>query len=184
MSTDAFSVAIAKGASLKHPRFYEALKIGLLFGGTEAITPLIGWVIGRFATMFVDAAFVEAWDHWIAFAILSGLGLHMLFAALKPDTDNQDMTVIPNHASFLKLSLTAFGTSIDAMAVGITLAFVDVNIFLAAGLIGLATTIMVTLGILLGKVLGTILGQRAEMFGGIALIAIGTWILLSHIFSL
>ena len=182
MSTDAFSVAIAKGARLTQPRFIAALKIGLVFGLIEAITPLIGWLIGRFATMFVDASFIEAWDHWIAFAILSGLGLHLLISALNPDAEDTAPSV--NKPSLLTLSLTAFGTSIDALAVGVSLAFVEVNILFAAALIGMATTIMVTLGILLGKALGKILGQKAEIFGGIALIAIGTWILLSHIFSL
>ncbi|MGM8900257.1 manganese efflux pump, partial [Psychrobacter sp. 1Y4] len=81
----------------------------------------------------------------------------------------------------LKLALTAFGTSIDAMAVGVSLAFVKVNILLAAGLIGLATTVMVTLGVMLGKALGSIIGHRAEIFGGVMLMVIGAWILFSHL---
>ena len=148
MSTDAFSVAISKGASLKNPRFTEAFRMGVIFGTIEAITPIIGWLIGHYATSFIDASFIEA---------------------------------APSRHSFLKLALTAFGTSIDAMAVGVSLAFVKVNILLAAGLIGLATTVMVTLGVMLGKVLGSLIGHRAEIFGGVMLIAIGAWILLSHL---
>lgn len=173
MSTDAFSVAIGKGASLKNPRFSEALRVGLIFGVIEGITPIIGWLIGNSA-----ASYVEAWDHWIAFTLLVALGMHMLYEGLKPDDEKGNSA--PRH-SFFKTALTAFGTSIDAMAVGISLAFIEVNILLAAGLIGLATTIMVTLGIMLGKVVGSILGHKAEIMGGVTLIAIGTWILFGHL---
>ncbi|SNT70392.1 manganese efflux pump MntP family protein [Psychrobacter sp. LV10R520-6] len=173
MSTDAFSVAISKGASLKNPRFTEALRIGLIFGTVEAITPIIGWFIGHSA-----ASFVESWDHWIAFTILVVLGLHMIYEGLKPSSEREEA---PSRHSFFKLALTAFGTSIDAMAIGISLAFIEVNILLAAGLIGLATTIMVTLGVMLGKVLGSLLGHKTEIFGGLTLIAIGAWILSNHL---
>lgn len=178
MSTDAFSVAISKGANLKNPRFTEALRIGLIFGTIEAITPIIGWVIGHSAASFVDASFVEAWDHWIAFTILVALGLHMLYEGLKPSNEKIEA---PSKYSFFKLALTAFGTSIDAMAIGISLAFIEVNILVAASLIGLATTIMVTLGVMLGKVLGSLLGHKTEIFGGLMLIAIGGWILSNHL---
>ncbi len=178
MSTDAFSVAISKGASLKNPRFTEALRMGVIFGSIEAITPIIGWLIGRSATSFIDASFVEAWDHWVAFVILAGLGLHMLYAGFQSDDEEQEA---PSRHSFVKLAIAAFGTSIDAMAIGVSLAFIEVNILLAAGLIGLATTIMVTLGVLLGKALGSLIGHRAEIFGGLMLIVIGGWILASHL---
>ena len=178
MSTDAFSVAISKGASLKNPRFTEALRMGLIFGSIEAVTPIIGWLIGRSATTFIDASFIEAWDHWVAFVILAGLGLHMLYAGLKPSDEEQEA---PTQYSFFKLALTAFGTSIDAMAIGVSLAFIEVNIFLAAGLIGLATAIMVTLGVMLGRALGSLIGHKAEAFGGVMLVVIGAWILISHL---
>lgn len=178
MSSDAFSVAISKGTSLKNPRFTEALRMGLIFGTIEAITPIIGWFIGRSAASFVDASFVEAWDHWIAFAILGTLGLHVIYEGCKPCSEK---AAAPSRHSFSRLAVTAFGTSVDAMAIGISLAFVDVNILLAAGLIGLATAIMVTLGVMLGKVLGSLFGHRIEIFGGLMLIAIGAWILVSHL---
>lgn len=173
MSTDAFSVAISKGASLKTPRFSEALRMGLIFGTIEAITPVIGWLIGQSA-----APYVEAWDHWIAFTILVALGVHMLYEGMKPETQK---LAAPVRHSFFKLALTAFGTSIDAMAIGISLAFVEVNILLAAGLIGLATMLMVTLGVMLGKVFGSLLGHKTEIVGGLTLIAIGAWILAKHL---
>jgi len=173
MSTDAFAAAIGKGANLKNPRLPDALRIGLIFGSIEAITPLIGWLIGKSAS-----SYVEAWDHWIAFSLLVALGLHMIYEGLKPSAQDIEK---PSKQSFLKLSLTAIGTSIDAMAVGVGLAFINVNIWVAAGLIGLATTFMVTLGVMVGRAVSSVLGHRAEIFGGLTLIGVGVWILSSHI---
>jgi putative Mn2+ efflux pump MntP len=163
MSTDAFAAAIGKGASLKSPRFLEALRMGLIFGSIEATTPLIGWLIGNSAS-----SYVEAWDHWIAFSLLVALGLHMIHEGLKPDAEE---TGKPSRLSFFKVALTAIGTSIDAMA----------NIWLAAALIGLATTTMVTIGVMLGRAMGSVLGKKAEIFGGVTLIGVGAWILAGHL---
>lgn len=102
----------------------------------------------------------------------------MIYEGLKPGAEDMEK---PSRQSFLKLSLTAIGTSIDAMAVGVGLAFIDVNIWIAAGLIGLATTFMVTLGVMVGRVVGSVLGHRAEIFGGVTLIGVGVWILSSHL---
>ena len=173
MSTDAFAAAIGKGASLNQPRFSEALRIGLIFGSIEAVTPLIGWLIGKSA-----ATHVAAWDHWIAFSLLVGLGFHMIYAGLKPG-DSQ--TKKPSRESFFKVSLTAVGTSIDAMAVGASLAFINVNILFAAALIGCATTTMVTLGVMLGRAVGSWCGRKAEILGGLTLMGVGLWILSSHL---
>ena len=173
MSTDAFAAAIGKGASLKTPRLTEAFKVGLIFGLIEATTPLTGWLIGKSAS-----GYIEAWDHWIAFALLVILGLHMIYESVKPDEDG---IAKPAKQSLLRTCLTALGTSIDAMAVGVGLAFINVNIWVAAALIGLATTLMVTLGIMLGRAVGSVLGHRAEIFGGLTLIAVGFWILSGHL---
>ena len=172
MSTDAFAAAIGKGASLKKPQFSEALRMGLIFGSIEAITPLIGWLMGKSA-----AVYVQAWAHWIAFFLLVALGLHMIYEGLKPSSEAVEK---PTKHSFLKVSLTALGTSIDAMAVGVGLAFINVNIWIAAGLIGLATTLMVTLGVMIGGAVSSLLGNRAEVFGGFTLIGVGVWILSGH----
>ncbi|MDD0975990.1 manganese efflux pump MntP [Pseudomonas fontis] len=173
MSTDAFAAAIGKGSSLHKPRFIEALRMGLIFGVIEAITPIVGWAIGHAASRYV-----ETWDHWIAFALLLGLGLHMVYNGVKEDVEVEEK---PGKHSFLMLAVTAFATSIDAMAVGIGLAFVDVNILVAAGAIGLATMVMVTIGVMLGRVLGTLVGKRAEILGGIVLMLVGATILYEHL---
>lgn len=175
MSTDAFAAAIGKGAVLNRARLPDALKMGLIFGSIEAITPLIGWLIGQTAS-----SYVETWDHWIAFFLLLVLGLHMIYEGLKPASDDEEK---PTSQPFFKVALTAVGTSIDAMAVGVSLAFVDVNIWLAAAMIGLATMTMVTVGVMLGRVVGAALGHRAEIFGGVTLIAVGAWILFGHLQS-
>lgn len=174
MSTDAFAAAIGKGSSLHKPRLSEALRTGLIFGVIEAITPVIGWVVGQAATRWV-----QQWDHWIAFTLLVVLGLHMIYNGLKHDDEEEEQK--PDQHSFWILAVTAFATSIDALAVGVGLAFVDVNIFVAAAAIGLATMTMVTIGVMLGRVLGNVVGKRAEIVGGVVLMLVGATILYEHL---
>ncbi|MFD4837434.1 manganese efflux pump MntP [Achromobacter sp. NPDC058515] len=173
MSTDAFAAAVSKGAALHKPRLSEALRAGAIFGVIEAITPVIGWGLGS-----VAAKYVEDWDHWIAFCMLCILGLMMIRNAFK--TADEDAAPVTRH-SFWLLAATGFATSIDAMAVGVSLAFIDNNIAVTAIAIGLATTTMVTIGVMLGRVLGDIAGKRAEILGGLALIGIGSTILYEHL---
>ncbi|MEJ7139027.1 manganese efflux pump MntP family protein [Amphibiibacter pelophylacis] len=175
MSTDAFAAAIGKGATLQRPRLTEALRIGLLFGTIEGLTPVLGWLLGLGA-----AQYITAWDHWVAFALLVGLGLHMIRNGLAPAADDPDAPSA-RRPGFWGLAATGLATSIDAMAVGVGLAFLDVNIAAVAGVIGLCTLVMVTLGILLGRVLGRMAGQRAEVVGGAILIVIGAVILCEHL---
>ncbi|MER1029458.1 manganese efflux pump MntP [Pseudomonas aeruginosa] len=174
MSTDAFAAAIGKGSSLDRPRLSEALRTGIIFGVIEAITPLVGWLLGQAASQFV-----ADWDHWIAFVLLVLLGLHMIHNGLRADHETEQEK--PGQHSFWILAVTALATSIDALVVGVGLAFVDVNIFLAAGAIGLATMTMVTLGTMLGRALGAVTGKRAEMVGGVVLILVGATILYEHL---
>ena len=173
MSTDAFAAAVGKGAALHKPRWSEALRTGLIFGVIEAITPVIGWALGR-----VAAPYVEAWDHWIAFGLLAIIGVLMIRNALAiPDADE---TPAQTH-SFWVLAVTGFATSIDAMVVGAGLALLGANIVVTAAAIGFSTFVMVTLGVMLGRVLGTVAGRRAELVGGAILIIIGCVILYEHI---
>lgn len=176
MSTDAFAAAVGKGAAMRKPRFIDALRAGLIFGVIEAITPLIGWLLGRAASQYV-----EAFDHWIAFVLLGALGLHMIIAGLKPDGDEKEAEPGKGRHGFWALAATGFATSIDAMAIGVGLAFLDVHIGVVALVIGLCTLTMVTLGIMLGRVLGAMAGKRAEIVGGAILIIIGCTILYEHL---
>jgi putative Mn2+ efflux pump MntP len=174
MSTDAFAVAVGKGAALQRPHLREALRTGAIFGIIEGLTPVIGWAMGHFA-----APYVEAWDHWIAFTLLGVLGLRMIHAGLSNADDEGEEK--PSSHSFWLLAVTGFATSIDAMAVGVGLAFIDANIVTTAGAIGLSTFIMVTIGVMVGRGLGKLVGKRAELVGGLVLIAIGALILYEHI---
>ena len=175
MSADAFAVALGKGASIQKPRFRDAFRTGLVFGAVEATTPIIGWLAGVAASRYI-----AAFDHWVAFIILGIVGGKLLYEAAFPDNEN-DETPAPRRHGLGLLILTAIGTSIDALAVGVTLAFLPVNIWLTAACIGAATTLMATLGIMLGHAIGSKFGRWAEALGGLTLIAIGSHILLSHL---
>lgn len=173
MSSDAFAAAVGKGAALHKPHLREALRTGLIFGIIEALTPVIGWGLGR-----VAAPYVSAWDHWIAFVLLGLLGLRMIWAGLsEPEADVSK----PSSHSFWVLAITGFATSIDAMVVGVGLAIIGADIAVTAAAIGLSTFVMVTIGVMLGRVLGVIAGRRAEFVGGVLLIVIGCVILYEHI---
>lgn len=173
MSTDAFAAAVGKGAALHRPHLREAIRTGLIFGVIEALTPVVGWTLGQIA-----APHVSAWDHWIAFVLLGILGLRMIKEGLsRPEAEMSR----PGSHSFWILAITGFATSIDAMVIGVGLAFMDANIIVTAAAIGIATFAMVTAGVMLGKVLGVIAGKRAEMMGGVILIGIGCLILYEHL---
>ncbi|MCC3704469.1 manganese efflux pump MntP [Rouxiella badensis] len=174
MSMDAFAAAIGKGASLHRPPFKEALRTGLIFGVIEAITPIIGWCIGLAASKFI-----MSWDHWVAFGLLLILGLRMIHEGFKKESI--DEAEIPRRHGFWLLVTTAIATSLDAMAVGVGLAFLQVNIIVMALTIGAATTIMATSGMLLGRFLGGAIGKWAEVLGGVVLIGIGSSILVDHL---
>lgn len=175
MSTDAFAAALGKGMALQRPRWAEALRTGLIFGLIEAVTPVIGWAAGSAASNIV-----KQWDHWIAFVLLAGLGIRMVWASFQSDEAHEPQDK-PSRHGFWLLAATGLATSIDAMAVGVGLAFVDVPIASVAVAIGLATFTMVTLGVMLGRVVGAVAGRWAEAGGGLLLVAIGTTILVEHL---
>ncbi|AFJ03686.1 Integral membrane protein [Methylophaga frappieri] len=172
MSTDAFAAAIGKGIAMRSPTWLTAIKTGLIFGVIESITPVIGWLLGQSAI-----GLVQEWDHWVALFILSLLGCHMIYNGLQNEPVAATNT---EKTGFWGLALTGLATSIDAMAVGVGLAFLQVNIFLVALIIGCCTFVMVTAGVLLGQVLGQKVGQKAEIIGGLVLIAIGILIVIEH----
>ncbi len=175
LAVDAFAAAIAKGAAAREHRFRDALKVGLTFGACEAITPAIGWLLGTALNRYI-----MAYDHWIAFALLSAVGLHLIKESLTPQAE-EAAEKPRNHFSPMRLILTGFATSIDATAVGVSLAVINVNLFYACAVIGVVSAAMSTIGVMIGKKAGALLGRRAEALGGIALIAIGTAILVEHL---
>ncbi len=172
MSMDAFAASMGKGATLHKPKFSEALRTGLIFGAIETLTPLIGWGLGMLASQFV-----LEWNHWIAFILLTFLGGRMVIEGVRNDVGDDEP--VQRHGFWL-LVTTAIATSLDAMAVGVGLAFLQVNIIATALAIGCATLIMSTLGMMVGRFIGPLLGKRAEILGGIVLIGIGVQIMWSH----
>ncbi|HHM0917936.1 TPA: manganese efflux pump MntP [Klebsiella pneumoniae] len=173
MSMDAFAASIGKGAPLHKPKFSEAVRTGLIFGAIETLTPLVGWGLGMLASQFI-----LEWNHWIAFILLVFLGGRMIVEGFRGDSD--EACEAPHRHGFWLLVTTAFATSLDAMAVGVGLAFLQVSIVTTALAIGCATFIMSTLGMMVGRFIGPLLGKRAEILGGIVLIGIGSEILWSH----
>ena len=173
MSMDAFAASIGKGATLHKPKFSEAVRTGLIFGAIETLTPLVGWGLGMLASQFI-----LEWNHWIAFILLVFLGGRMIVEGFRGDSD--EACEAPHRHGFCLLVTTAFATSLDAMAVGVGLAFLQVSIVTTALAIGCATFIMSTLGMMVGRFIGPLLGKRAEILGGIVLIGIGSEILWSH----
>jgi manganese efflux pump family protein len=172
MSTDAFAASVGRGASHR-PNLVGALKAGAVFGVIEAATPVIGWALGLIA-----AGMVEKVDHWIAFGLLAAVGARMVWEGLQPaEADEADK---PARGGRLALVATAVGTSIDAAAVGVGLAFLGANIWVIALSIGLTTFVATTIGMLIGKVVGRRFGKAAELVGGVALILIGALILAEH----
>lgn len=172
MATDAFAAAVGRGASHR-PSVTTALKAGAVFGVIEAITPLIGWGLG-----LVAAGFVERIDHWIAFGLLAVVGGKMVWESYQPAEAGDGLA---RRAGPWALIATAVGTSIDAAAVGVGLAFIGVNIWVIALSIGLTTFVLTSTGMLIGKVVGVRFGKKAELLGGLALMGIGTAILLEHL---
>lgn len=173
MSTDAFAAAVGRGAA-NRPPFATAVRNGLVFGVIEAITPVLGWAVG-----LVAAGLVEKIDHWIAFGLLAAVGAKMLWEAFQP-VDAEDDGARAAKNGMLALVATAVGTSIDAAAVGVGLAFIGANIWVIALSIGCTTFLLTTVGMMIGKAVGRRFGKVAEGLGGVALILIGTTILAEH----
>lgn len=178
LSTDAFTVSIAKGTRNRERSVYSALRIGALFGGFEAAMCTAGWLL---ASLLGDA--IRSMDHWIALVLLGGVGLKMIFDAWSAEDSGPDELDLRASRSPLLWLVTALGTSIDAAAVGIVFAFSGVAILLAAPIIGLVSGSMSALGYLIAPSIGLRFGYRAEIAGGTVLILIGAFIFWSHQFG-
>lgn len=172
LSMDSFAAALGTGAVLRRPGVGEALRVGVMFGGVQLATPLIGFALG-----LTFATYVEAVDHWIAFLLLLGVGGKMLWESFSDDEEDDSPD---GRLALGQLFLMAVATSIDAAAVGVSLAVVDVDIVGTCLLIGLVTFGMASGGVLMGRAAGPLFGKRAELVGGLGLIAIGVKILVEH----
>lgn len=173
LAMDAFAVCVCKGLSIKNINYKTQIRISLYFSTFQAIMPLIGFLLG---TTFSDI--VEIIDHWVAFALLAIIGLNMIKESFDNDIEKQNDKV--DLKTMLILSLA---TSIDALAVGITFAFLKTNIVLSISIIGIVTFLLCMLGVKIGNKFGDKLGNKAEIAGGITLILIAFKILFEHLFK-
>lgn len=179
LSVDAFAAAVGKGATSDKPRFSHALRIGSVFGLFEAISPAIGWAIGR-----AVAGWIQSVGTWVAFGLLAAVGGHMLWEAWKGShatKEEEEPAPARKSGGRIRLALTAVATSIDAMAVGVSLAVLNVGIIAACVVIGLVTTAIATTGVLVGRHAGERLGPLAEVLGGVVLIGIGALVVIQHL---
>ncbi len=171
LSMDAFSVATAIGAAGSKLNSYAVLRLATAFGIFQFVMPILGWLLGR-----TVVSYIADYDHWIAFALLVIVGLRMIKEYF--GKDEKERTKDPTKGwSLLILSIA---TSIDALAVGVSLAVLDTNIYYPSVVIGVVCFIITALGMIFGKKLSRILGKKAVLLGGIVLIAIGIKIVVEH----
>ncbi len=171
LSMDAFAVSICKGLSVKRVEPKHLLTVGVYFGGFQALMPLIGFLLG-----FKFERFIVSVDHWIAFVLLALIGGNMIKEALSKEDDEHDASF-----SFRTMLPLAVATSIDALAVGISFAFLGVDIVEAAILIGITTFVLSGVGVYVGNIFGAKYKSKAELVGGVVLILIGLKILFEHL---
>lgn len=190
LSMDAFAVALAKGMNLKKDLLKNAVKIALFFGLFQAVMPLLGWWAGRYFE-----SYIKSFDHWIAFILLGIIGGKMIYESFNGEKEDENLNdEIEEEVSITEvyeekdelnnknLIILAIATSIDALAVGVSFAFLSVNIVPAITIIGLTTFVLCIVAVLVGKKLGNLLQRYAEIIGGVILILIGTKILIEHLF--
>ncbi len=176
LSMDAFAVSICKGLGVKKAGLKEQATCGIWFGGFQALMPLIGYFLGA---LFYDA--ISSFDHWIAFGLLALIGLNMLREAFGKE-EECDCCENGGDMRVKTMFVMAVATSIDALAVGISLAMAgDVNIYTAVTLIGVITFVMAAIGVKIGNVFGSRFEKKAEAAGGFILILLGLKILLEHL---
>jgi len=172
LAMDAFAVSITSGLTIKQLRINDALKIAIFFGSFQAIMPLIGWSAGL---SFRD--FISGIDHWIAFGLLSLIGCKMIYESSKMEVNSKKIDPL-NVSVLLMLSIA---TSIDALAVGLSLSFLNVSIALPAIIIGVVTFLLSIFGVYLGNRFGHYFERKIEIIGGLILIGIGIRILINHL---
>ena len=173
LSTDCLAVALGGSISMRAISFLKVFRVSSAFGIFQALMTVLGWLAGR---TIVDL--IAAYDHWVAFILLAVIGGRMIWQSLRSQDSRTSGTDITKGIILLTLSVA---TSIDALAVGLTFALLEVNIALASSTIGAVAFVATAIGFLLGRRAGKLMGRRAEAIGGIILIAIGLRILLAHI---
>jgi putative Mn2+ efflux pump MntP len=173
LSMDAFAVSITLGLSVKEPKAREIIIPGVFFGFFQALMPIIGYFAGTYF-----AGKIQEFDHWIAFVLLGIIGGKMIKESLskKEEENNAD------YFQFMKMLVLAIATSIDALAIGVTFAFFNINIFKAAIIIGSITFFLSMIGVKIGNIFGAKFKSKAEFIGGAVLVLLGIKIVIEHLF--
>ncbi len=170
LSMDAFAVSVCKGLAMERISVKKMCIVGAWFGGFQALMPALGYLLGS-----LFAGYINAFDHWVAFVLLGIIGGNMIKEAVSPDEERASGSL-----AWKGMLLMAIATSIDALAVGITFAFLDVNVPFAVLFIGVTTFLLSAVGVKVGSVFGTRYKARAELAGGVILILLGLKILAEH----
>lgn len=176
LSMDAFAVSVCKGLAVQKAGVKECCIVGVWFGGFQALMPLTGYLLG---TRFKD--YITSVDHWIAFVLLLIIGINMIRESGERDDDGKVCPKEENPFAFKTMLMLAVATSIDALAVGITLAFLNVALIPSVTFIGATTFVISAVGIRIGNIFGTKYKSKAEFVGGLILVCIGVKILLEHL---
>lgn len=171
LAMDAFAVAICKGLAMKRPGIRQILIVGIWFGVFQALMPVIGYYLG---SSFYS--YIEDYDHWIAFILLALIGVNMIREAISDEEEGVDAST-----GFRTMLVLAVATSIDALAVGISLAMTGDDIMTSAVVIGVVTFLISASGVKIGSLFGDRFGKKAELVGGVILILIGLRVLLDHL---
>ena len=173
LAADCFAVALSGGVSHKNPSRMQILRVAFMFGLFQAVMPVLGWLAGK---TVVD--YIADYDHWVAFILLAIVSGRMLWESLRPERGERKAVDITRGLLLLTLSVA---TSIDALAVGLSFAFIDVSIAVAAPTIGAVEFITTVVGFIVGRKAGRLVGRRAEIIGAVILMAIALRILISHL---
>lgn len=176
LAMDATAVAAARGLATPRILARHVVRVALLFGGAQALMPLLGWLVGARV-----GPWVAAWDHWIAFALLGGLGGKMLWEARGGDADDESPEKAADPFAWKIMLVLALATSVDAFAVGLTLPMLGAPLLVSLVTIGVVTAVLSAGGLFAGRSFGAVLGKRLDAFGGLVLIGLGCKILFEHL---
>ncbi len=179
LAMDAFAVSICKGLAMNKVNMKQCFLIALFFGGFQALMPVLGWFLG---STFAEK--IKAIDHWIAFILLSYIGIKMISDAIKEWKEETKVEQMDPPLDIKELFLLAIATSIDALAVGVTFSFLDVVIGLAAGIIGVVTFVISGAGVFVGNIFGEKYKSKAQIAGGLILVILGVRILVTHLIGI
>ncbi len=172
LAMDAFAVALAAGVTLEQITGRHLFRFGFHFGLFQALMPVVGWLAG-----ITVKRYIEAYDHWIAFALLAFVGIKMIREALEEEDEEASPT---DPTRGLTMVMLAIATSIDALAVGLSLGMLGVSVWVPAVVIGMVCGVLTVIGMLLGGRIGSLWGKRVEVLGGLVLCGIGLKVLLEH----